>query len=56
MLLTMKNIVKVADPSQSARALHPQRLAPARKSPPTKRKTLAGCPFELGVRDSCDCS
>ncbi|MBP1990052.1 hypothetical protein [Paenibacillus eucommiae] len=23
---------------------------PTRKSPPTRRKTLAGCPFELGVR------
>ncbi|MBP1991789.1 hypothetical protein J2Z66_003396 [Paenibacillus eucommiae] len=47
MLLTMKNIVKVA--VGAARALHPHRVRPPGKSPPIKRKNLAGCPFELGV-------
>ncbi|MBP1995050.1 hypothetical protein J2Z66_006692 [Paenibacillus eucommiae] len=48
MLLTVKNIVKVADPSQLPAASFPA-PASARKSPLIKRKPLAGCPFELGV-------
>ncbi|MBP1989059.1 hypothetical protein J2Z66_000654 [Paenibacillus eucommiae] len=49
MLLKMKNIVK-ASASPSCAGSSSTAPAPARKSPFTKRKTLAGCPFELGVR------
>ncbi|MBP1995286.1 hypothetical protein [Paenibacillus eucommiae] len=45
----MKNIVKAADPSQQ-RALFIPSASSAGKSSLIKRKTLAGCPFELGVR------
>ncbi|MBP1993501.1 hypothetical protein [Paenibacillus eucommiae] len=54
--LTMKNIGKVANFAQqlalvrgSDRSSSPAPL-PARKSSPTQRKTLAGCPFGLGAR------
>ncbi|MBP1990329.1 hypothetical protein [Paenibacillus eucommiae] len=54
----MKNIVKVADPAQllamarnGGRSSSPASLR-AGKSPPIKRKTFAGCPFELCVRTS----
>ncbi|MBP1991023.1 hypothetical protein J2Z66_002630 [Paenibacillus eucommiae] len=49
MLLTMKNIVKASAPLNCAGSSSPT-PAPARKFPLTKRKTFAGCPFELGVR------
>ncbi|MBP1993995.1 hypothetical protein J2Z66_005621 [Paenibacillus eucommiae] len=57
MLLTMKNIVKVANPlgcELSRGHSSSPAPAPARKSPLTKRKTVAGCPFELGVRAFVD--
>ncbi|MBP1994303.1 hypothetical protein [Paenibacillus eucommiae] len=47
--LTMKNIVKASTPLSCAFSSSPA-PAPARKSLLTKRKTLAGSPFELGVR------
>ncbi|MBP1990863.1 RNA polymerase sigma factor [Paenibacillus eucommiae] len=49
MLLTMKNIVKVVVPFHLRRVSSTAPLT-AKKSPPTQRKTLAGCLFELGVR------
>ncbi|MBP1993978.1 hypothetical protein [Paenibacillus eucommiae] len=51
--LTMKNIVKAAVPLGCARwrgSFFIPSALPARKSPPARRKALAGCPFELGVR------
>ncbi|MBP1988822.1 hypothetical protein J2Z66_000417 [Paenibacillus eucommiae] len=47
-LLTMKNIVKAAGPPQ-LRVLSSPAPAPTRKSPLTKKKNLAGSPFELGL-------
>ncbi|MBP1994184.1 hypothetical protein J2Z66_005810 [Paenibacillus eucommiae] len=49
MLLTIKIIVKSIRSFSAARSSSPA-PAPARKSLLTKRKSLAGCPFELGVR------
>ncbi|MBP1992666.1 hypothetical protein J2Z66_004275 [Paenibacillus eucommiae] len=49
MLFNVKNIVKASTPLSCAGSSSPA-PASARKSPLNKRKTLAGCPFELGVR------
>ncbi|MBP1989923.1 hypothetical protein J2Z66_001521 [Paenibacillus eucommiae] len=48
MFLTMKIIVKASGPPQ-LRELFFYSSCVRWKSPLTKRKTLAGCPFELGV-------
>ncbi|MBP1991474.1 hypothetical protein J2Z66_003081 [Paenibacillus eucommiae] len=48
MLLAMKNIVKGAGLLSCVRSSFPA-PAPARKALLTKRKSLAGCPFEFAV-------